>query len=98
MPRGNVLAKYYRAGVVTWFQFPENVTLHSLQVLGIIHAIHAVAVFLKVMAPSLYHPRYKAHEMWSIVVLNSFSLAIACRSAGPAVAITSKPWLASIHF
>ena len=51
------------------------------QVLGIIHALHAVAVFFKVMAPSLYHPSYRAREMWSIVTLNSFNLAIACRQA-----------------
>ena len=44
-----------------------------------VHAIHAVAVFFKLMAPSLYHPSYKVNEMWSIVVLNSFNLAMACR-------------------
>ena len=51
----------------------------NMQVVSIIHAIHAVAVFFKLMAPSLYHPSYRAQEMWSIVVLNSFNLAMACR-------------------
>ncbi len=50
-----------------------------MQVLSVVHAIHAVAVFFKLMAPSLYHPSYKVNEMWSIVVLNSFNLAMACR-------------------
>lgn len=50
-----------------------------MQVLSVVHAIHAVAVFFKLMAPSLYHPSYRPHEMWSIVVLNSFNLAMACR-------------------
>ena len=50
-----------------------------VQVLSVVHAIHASAVFFKLMAPSLYHPSYRAHEMWSIVVLNSFNLAMACR-------------------
>ncbi len=50
-----------------------------MQVLSVVHAIHAVAVFFKLMAPSLYHPSYKVNEMLSIVVLNSFNLAMACR-------------------
>jgi len=45
----------------------------------VVHAVHAIAVFFKLMAPSLYHPSYRAHEMWSIVALNSFNLAMACR-------------------
>ena len=51
----------------------------SMQILTVVHALHALFVFFKIMAPSLYNPSYRAHEMWSIVLLNSFNLAMACR-------------------
>ena len=50
-----------------------------MQVLSVVHAVHAIAMFFKLMAPSLYHPSYRAHEIWSIVALNSFNLSMACR-------------------
>ena len=59
-----------------WMLHKQSV---PMQVLGVVHAVHAIAVFFKLMAPSLYHPSYRAHEMWSIVALNSFNLAMACR-------------------
>ena len=52
---------------------------HCLQILGALHAIHAVAVFFKVMSPALYSPGVSRTPMYTLVILNSLNLAVACR-------------------
>lgn len=48
-----------------------------LQILGALHAIHAVAVFFKLMSPALYSTGRRS--MYTLVILNSLNLAVACR-------------------
>ena len=50
-----------------------------LQILGALHAIHAVAVFFKLMSPALYSPGVGRRNMYTLVILNSLNLAVACR-------------------
>ena len=50
-----------------------------LQILGALHAIHAVAVFFKLMSPALYSPGADRKGMYTLVILNSLNLAVACR-------------------
>ena len=52
-----------------------------LQILGALHAIHAVAVFFKLMSPALYSPGAgrRGRGMYTLVILNSLNLAVACR-------------------
>ena len=50
-----------------------------LQILGALHTIHAVAVFFKFMSPALYSPG--VGRKYTLVILNSLNLAVACRSA-----------------
>ena len=50
-----------------------------VQALGSLHALHALAVLCKALSPSLYNPVAGRSGMTSIVLLNSFNLAIACR-------------------
>lgn len=54
-----------------------------LQILGALHAIHAVAVFFKMMSPALYSPGAgrRGRGMYTLVILNSLNLAVACRYA-----------------
>ena len=54
-----------------------------LQILGALHAIHAVAVFFKLMSPALYSPGAgrRGRGMYTLVILNSLNLAVACRYA-----------------
>ncbi|KAK9809330.1 hypothetical protein WJX73_005806 [Symbiochloris irregularis] len=54
------------------------VFLVSVVALGSLHALHAVAVMSKALSPSLYNPLAGRHAMTSLVLLNSFNLAIAC--------------------
>lgn len=53
----------------------------SLQILGALHAVHAVAVFFKLMSPALYSPGAGRRGMYTLVILNSLNLAVACRYA-----------------
>lgn len=65
---------------------PSAFGLHSIALLqvtlvavGIAHALHGLAVTLHVMAPSLYNPAAGRREIASIALLNSVTLAVACR-------------------
>ncbi|KAL3147784.1 hypothetical protein ABBQ32_002515 [Trebouxia sp. C0010 RCD-2024] len=55
-----------------------TVFLLSLLILGALHAIHAVAVFFKLMSPALYSPGAGRKGMYTLVILNSLNLAVAC--------------------
>ncbi|DBB07470.1 TPA: hypothetical protein ACH3X3_008941 [Trebouxia sp. C0006] len=55
-----------------------TIFLLSLLILGALHAIHAVAVFFKVMSPALYSPGVGRRNMYTLVILNSLNLAVAC--------------------
>jgi hypothetical protein len=53
----------------------------TLVAVGIAHGLHGLAVMLHVMAPSLYNPSAGKREVASIALLNSVTLAVACRWA-----------------
>lgn len=53
----------------------------TLVAVGIAHGLHGLAVMLHIMAPSLYNPSAGKREVASIALLNSVTLAVACRSA-----------------
>ena len=50
------------------------------QALGALHVVHALAVLFKLVHPCLYSRHAGFKEMLSVVLLNSTSLAVACRS------------------
>ena len=52
--------------------------LGSLCVLGLLHGAYGLAVMLRVLDPLLYAPMAGPREAWSIVLLNSVNLAVAC--------------------
>ena len=52
--------------------------LGSLCVLGLLHGAYGLAVMLRVLDPLLYAPMAGPREVWSIVLLNSVNLAVAC--------------------
>lgn len=53
----------------------------GFQVLVALHSAHGVAVALKLMQPTLYNPFAKNKELYSIILLNSWNIAVACRLA-----------------
>lgn len=53
----------------------------TLVAVGIAHGLHGLAVMLHIMAPSLYNPSAGKREVASIALLNSVTLAVACRLA-----------------
>jgi hypothetical protein len=53
----------------------------TLVAVGIAHGLHGLAVTLHIMAPSLYNPSAGKKEIASIALLNSVTLAVACRLA-----------------
>jgi hypothetical protein len=52
--------------------------LGSLAALGTLHAAYALAVALRLLRPRLHSPTAGARQAWSIVLLNSVNLAVAC--------------------
>ena len=50
-----------------------------MQILAGLHTLHAVAVFFKLMSAALYSPGVGRRSMYTLVVLNSLTLAVACR-------------------
>lgn len=55
-----------------------TIFLLSLLILAGLHTLHAVAVFFKLMSAALYSPGVGRRSMYTLVVLNSLTLAIAC--------------------
>lgn len=53
--------------------------LPALQILGVMHGIHAVAVFFGLVSPLLYDASRTARKAHTIIFLNSLNLAVACR-------------------
>lgn len=51
----------------------------TLAAVGVAHGLHGAAVTLHLMAPSLYNPTAGKREIASIALLNSVTLAVACR-------------------
>lgn len=47
--------------------------------MAVAHCLHSAAVTLHLMAPSLYNPVAGKREVASIALLNSVTLAVACR-------------------
>ena len=47
--------------------------------MGLAHALHSLAVTLHIMSPALYNPDAGKREAFSIALLNSLTLAVACR-------------------
>lgn len=54
-----------------------EMAMQCVQILGALHAIHAVAVFFKLMSPALYSTARRS--MYTLIILNSLNLAVACR-------------------
>lgn len=52
--------------------------LGSLCTLGALHALYGMLVTLRLLDPKLYSPMAGPREVWSIVVMNSFNLAVVC--------------------
>jgi hypothetical protein len=52
--------------------------LGSLCLLGSLHALYGLLVSLRLLDPRLYSPTAGPTEVWSIVVMNSVNLAVAC--------------------
>ncbi|KAL4423131.1 hypothetical protein ABPG77_004814 [Micractinium sp. CCAP 211/92] len=52
--------------------------LGSLCTLGMLHALYGMLVTLRLLDPKLYSPMAGPREVWSIVVMNSFNLAVVC--------------------
>ena len=50
------------------------------QALVTLHGLHGLAVFCKLLSPALYNPFSGFRDWSSIILLNSFNLAVACRS------------------
>ena len=58
--------------------------LDCVQALVTLHGLHGLAVFCKLLSPALYNPLTGYQDWLSIILLNSFNLAVACRFAVPA--------------
>ena len=52
-----------------------------VQALVTLHGLHGLAVFCKLLSPALYNPLTGYQDWLSIILLNSFNLAVACRYA-----------------
>ena len=52
--------------------------LGSLCILGLLHGAYGLLVGLRLLDPRLYSPMAGAAEVWSIVLMNSVNLAVAC--------------------
>ena len=55
--------------------------MSRLQALMTLHGLHGLAVLCKLLSPTLYNPLTGYQDWLSIILLNSFNLAIACRRA-----------------
>ena len=55
--------------------------LDCVQALVTLHGLHGLAVFCKLLSPALYNPLTGYQDWLSIILLNSFNLAVACRFA-----------------
>ena len=51
-----------------------------------LHGLHGLAVFCKLLSPALYNPFSGYGDWMSIILLNSFNLAVACRCCCAAAA------------
>lgn len=54
-----------------------------LQVLSILHAVHCLLVFFNILAPRLLVTNGGLAGSLSLIMLNSMTLAVACRQAPP---------------
>ena len=50
-----------------------------VQALICLHGLHGLAVLCKLLSPALYNPFSGYRDWMSIILLNSFNLALACR-------------------
>ena len=61
--------------------------LCAVQALVTLHGLHGLAVLCKLASPALYNPFSGYRDWLSIILLNSFNLAVACRSVAG-----TDPW------